>query len=276
MFTKISALAAKTTPYPSCHRDYFLPKVPGQLPGWLRRVTLTNSTGGPLALIFHTMKLKVVLIICLISLSCNENQLKISSIDYLDFNWSGYDAKTDQTFVPTFFKCRIYARIDKSGETTIFRYNNQNPPSLYYYQGQTDIILIQKIESYSVKADMQEIDSLYSRFLTPNGFPSAHSQGTFLKMKVTFENNTSKLFHFANDEYSFNRCPHLLELQKHVYSLIAKNDTLISHKEDFDKIKTAFLKEALLSDTSFNVPFSIPLRILINDTIVNLNDLKNN
>ena len=33
---------AKTTPYPSCHRDNIPAKVPGSGIGWLRRVTLTN------------------------------------------------------------------------------------------------------------------------------------------------------------------------------------------------------------------------------------------
>jgi len=35
-------MMAKTTPYPSCHRDNYLAKVPGYVAGWLRRVTLTK------------------------------------------------------------------------------------------------------------------------------------------------------------------------------------------------------------------------------------------
>jgi len=39
----------KIAPYPSCNRDYFLAKVSGHVNGWLRRVTLTTYTSGPLA-----------------------------------------------------------------------------------------------------------------------------------------------------------------------------------------------------------------------------------
>ena len=41
---------AKIAPYPPRHRDSFLAKVPGQVTGWLRRVTFTPSTAGPLGL----------------------------------------------------------------------------------------------------------------------------------------------------------------------------------------------------------------------------------
>jgi len=39
---------AKTRAIPSLHRDSFLAKVPGQMAGWLRRVTPTNFIAGPL------------------------------------------------------------------------------------------------------------------------------------------------------------------------------------------------------------------------------------
>jgi len=42
---------AKTTPYPSCHRDNIPAKEPPSVAGRLRRVTLTNYTAGPLAVI---------------------------------------------------------------------------------------------------------------------------------------------------------------------------------------------------------------------------------
>jgi hypothetical protein len=44
-------MTAKTAPYPACHRDYFVAKAPGQVTGWLRQVTLTPSTAGPLTII---------------------------------------------------------------------------------------------------------------------------------------------------------------------------------------------------------------------------------
>jgi len=34
----ICTMTAKTAPYLSCHRDNFLPKVPGPVAGWLRQV----------------------------------------------------------------------------------------------------------------------------------------------------------------------------------------------------------------------------------------------
>jgi len=40
---------AKSTPYLSCHRDYFVAKAPGQVAGWLRQVTQTPFIAGPLA-----------------------------------------------------------------------------------------------------------------------------------------------------------------------------------------------------------------------------------
>jgi hypothetical protein len=46
---KICTMTAKSTPYLSCHRDSFLPKVPGQVPGWLRQVTQPPFIAGPLA-----------------------------------------------------------------------------------------------------------------------------------------------------------------------------------------------------------------------------------
>lgn len=44
-------MMAKTTPYSPRHRDRFLPKEPGPVAGYTRRVTLTNHTAGPLATI---------------------------------------------------------------------------------------------------------------------------------------------------------------------------------------------------------------------------------
>ena len=41
---------AKIAPYPSCHRDSLLSKEPGQVDGWLRRVTFPPPTTGPLRL----------------------------------------------------------------------------------------------------------------------------------------------------------------------------------------------------------------------------------
>ena len=41
----------KHAPYLSCHRDYFSAKATGQMAGWLRQVTLTPSTAGPLQVI---------------------------------------------------------------------------------------------------------------------------------------------------------------------------------------------------------------------------------
>jgi len=46
---KTCTMTAKTAPYPSRHRDSFLPKAPGQVPGWLRRVTQPPFIAGPLA-----------------------------------------------------------------------------------------------------------------------------------------------------------------------------------------------------------------------------------
>jgi len=44
---------AKIAPYLPCHRDSFSAKVPGQVAGWLRQVTLTAHTRWPLWLITY-------------------------------------------------------------------------------------------------------------------------------------------------------------------------------------------------------------------------------
>jgi hypothetical protein len=49
-------MTAKTAPYPSCHRDSLLAKAPGQVAEWLRRVTLTPPTAGPLAGMTHNLR----------------------------------------------------------------------------------------------------------------------------------------------------------------------------------------------------------------------------
>jgi len=41
-------LTAKTTPYPTCHRNTIQAKETRKMAGWLRRLTLTNYTAGPL------------------------------------------------------------------------------------------------------------------------------------------------------------------------------------------------------------------------------------
>ena len=48
---KTCTWTAKSTPYLSCHRDYFPAKVPGPVAGWLRQVTQPPFIDGPLALI---------------------------------------------------------------------------------------------------------------------------------------------------------------------------------------------------------------------------------
>ncbi len=45
---KTCARNAKSTPYLTCHRESFSAKAPGPGIGWLRQVTLTNYTTGPL------------------------------------------------------------------------------------------------------------------------------------------------------------------------------------------------------------------------------------
>ena len=56
---KTCALTAKTAPYPSRHRDGFLPKAPGQVAGWLRRVTQPPFIAGPLAVMGAQRPLKL-------------------------------------------------------------------------------------------------------------------------------------------------------------------------------------------------------------------------
>jgi hypothetical protein len=46
---KNCTMTAKSTPYLSCHRDYFSAKVPGSVAGWLRQVTQPPFIAGPLA-----------------------------------------------------------------------------------------------------------------------------------------------------------------------------------------------------------------------------------
>jgi hypothetical protein len=41
-------MTAKTAPYPSRHRDSYSAKAPGQVAGWLRRVTQPPFIAGPL------------------------------------------------------------------------------------------------------------------------------------------------------------------------------------------------------------------------------------
>ena len=45
---KTCTMTAKTAPYLSCHRDSYLPKVPGPVAGWLRQVTQPPFIAGPL------------------------------------------------------------------------------------------------------------------------------------------------------------------------------------------------------------------------------------
>jgi len=45
---KICAMTAKTAPYPARHRDSLPAKEPGQVPGWLHRVTQPPFIAGPL------------------------------------------------------------------------------------------------------------------------------------------------------------------------------------------------------------------------------------
>jgi hypothetical protein len=40
-------MTAKSTPYLSCHRDNYLPKVPGPVAGCLRQVTQPPFIAGP-------------------------------------------------------------------------------------------------------------------------------------------------------------------------------------------------------------------------------------
>ena len=225
------------------------------------------------------MKIKAALLIIFISISCTSKHQKVSCIEYLDFNWSGYDAKNDNAFVQAFFKCRMYAHIDEFGKTRIFVSGNQYPLKLYYYKGQLDQALMQEIESFSNIQDPIETDSLYAQFCLPFGNPKRVAgiyDGTFLKLRVTFKNQKSKLFHFVNDEYSFDKYPQLLRLKKELFNIRLKEDTILADKGEFDIMKFDFIRVALVSDTSFHEPFQIPCRILLNDTIVNLEDFNNN
>jgi hypothetical protein len=43
-------------PYPTCHRDSISAKEPRYVAGWLRRVTLTPATAGPLAFIDNKLR----------------------------------------------------------------------------------------------------------------------------------------------------------------------------------------------------------------------------
>jgi hypothetical protein len=51
---KNCTMMAKSTPYLSCHRDKFLPKVPGPDAGWLRQVTQPPFIAGPLYVMLRT------------------------------------------------------------------------------------------------------------------------------------------------------------------------------------------------------------------------------
>jgi hypothetical protein len=51
---KNSTRTAKSTPYLSCHRDYFSAKAPGHVAGWLRQVTQPPFIAGPLYVMLRT------------------------------------------------------------------------------------------------------------------------------------------------------------------------------------------------------------------------------
>jgi hypothetical protein len=67
---------AKSTPYLSCHRDSFLPKVPGPVAGWLRQVTQPPFIAGPLWFIYNPLKMNRILLlftfIVLVICSCSQ------------------------------------------------------------------------------------------------------------------------------------------------------------------------------------------------------------
>ena len=51
---KICTMTAKTAPYPARHRDGYSAKAPGQVAGWLHRVTQPPFIAGPLCGIENT------------------------------------------------------------------------------------------------------------------------------------------------------------------------------------------------------------------------------
>jgi hypothetical protein len=213
-----------------------------------------------------TLRAFTILIACFL-ISCSDNKPKVTSIEYIGFNWTPWDAESKQ-IVPFFFKCRSYAYIDNQGKVKAYLYGNVRPPNSEYLLLQFSPEIIKRLETIATKRNQEITDSIYNLYLNPVKMPPSVYDGPHIKVRINYADGNSFIFSFIEDQQVFQMFPQLEEINKSMYGLRAKAIGKFIDTLEFNKTRLNFIKSTIRNDTCFKIRDILPIRILFNNKIV--------
>lgn len=212
-------------------------------------------------------RLLTILLVCIL-VSCSDKTSKISSVEFIGFNWSHLDS-LDKQIGSSFlvFNCRSYAIIDNQGKTKVSLYGRAVPYQLQNLLIQLNPKIIKKLELIATERNREMLDSLYNLYINPIEMPGSY-EGPNLKVRLNYDNGNSFIFNFIEDEKIFQMFPPLRDFSQSFYGLSVKATGKFNDTTAFNESRLNFIKSTIQNDTCFDIRYKLPIRILLNKNIV--------
>lgn len=188
------------------------------------------------------MKPKLLLIgITLILISCLDKKSDIDNIELMAYNWSIYN-DTTREMVPVFFKCRMYAKINKYGEGNIYKYIGYPEPKTTLFNMKIEKELIDSILYSATTFDT-------SKFNNKNRQPRIYD-GPTIKLRINYSDKEVRLFNLIDepDIYEIHNFLKLYSCINSTYS--SRKYNTLSDTIGFEKYRLEFVRFAMNYDTT--------------------------
>jgi hypothetical protein len=215
----------------------------------------------------HMRQIFYILLITLLLTACKQAAPKLTSVEYIAYNWSVWDAET-QKEVPMFLKCNIYCKIDNLGNAKMYFYRNVPAPNSYYFEAKFNQSLIRQMESIGRVVKPQLIDSLYIlsvfRFFIPNSPFGGLYEGPELKVSLNYEGESPKVYSYIRDDIFRKIIPSMVILDEQIHATKIKEGNTFNDTIEFNKGRLNLIKRSASIDSCFEKDLKPSAGILIN------------
>ena len=196
--------------------------------------------------------IKFLLIATFYLSSCSQKEPEFNNIELVAYNWSTYN-DTTRTEAPLFFKCRLYIKIDKNGNTDLYVYQSYPEPKNYFINSKTDMVLIKELLNTAKTIDTSEFMILDHQLMY---------DGPNLRLRIGYSKNKYKVFGFIDHDYN-NKVSVFTRFYHSFDSIIAyKKYIPLKDTSNLIESKSEFIKYIIWDDTTSNPRIPLPSKIL--------------
>ena len=202
----------------------------------------------------------------LVLLGCASKENTYQNIELMAYNWSRFNDTTRKE-VPFFCKCKLYAKIDKSGVGEIYVYRGYPKPESYYFKVNICKVLIDKVLNSAMTIDSNKLSVF-------EGKPLIYD-GPGLKLRIDYGKSDQKFYDFIDLNYgneinNFKKLYHYLDSLFQLKKFTPLNDTL-----SFEKSRSEFVGICIDYDTT-HYPMISPSQPIDSNVIKSFSPNKKN